>query len=126
MLTTRISYALLFLSYFISTSAGCGGNGEVGQSDTKIRVINKSQFPYTNVSLFSMPFGDVNPQDTTVYHELKFDPLRDDPMIDCVNDGKNLGRYIEIPEKQVKLASFVIDSLRDGIIYVDYIVEDLN
>ena len=126
MLISRISYFLLFLSCFISSSAGCEGNGEVGQMGTKIRVINKSQIPYTNVSLFSMPFGDLNSRDTTVYQDLKFDPLRDDPMIYCVNGGQNMGRYIDIPDKQVKLASYVIDSMGKGIIYVDYIVEELN
>ena len=126
MFTSRITYLLLFLSCFISSSAGCEGNGEVDQAMTKIRIINKSQHAYTNVSLFSMPFGDLEPLDTTSYHKLKFDPLRDDTMIYCVNDGRNMGRYVEIPEKQVKLASYVIDSISDGIIYVDYIVEEMN
>lgn len=126
MLTIRICTILFFMASFIHSSSCTKESGKGEQSFTKIRIINNSFEHFTNVSLFSMPFGALNPGDTTAYTDLKFDSLRDDPMIYCVNKGRNLGRYIEIPGEEVKYASYVIDSLYNGVLYVAYHEDGTN
>ena len=95
-------------------SAGCASQDET----TKIRVINASDRAFTNVSLFSMNFENLHPNDTSQYKELRYDPLRDDPLIYCVNDGKNLGRYLTIPDQTVRRFTYVIDSVANGLLHV--------
>ncbi len=87
-------------------------------SATKIRVVNASDLVFTHVSLFSMKFENLQPNDTSAYQELRYDPLRDDPLIYCVNDGKNLGRYLTIPDNEIRRFTYVIDSVSNGILYV--------
>jgi hypothetical protein len=36
----------------------------------------------------------------------------------CVWDGKNFGRYLALPDKDQKEATYVVDSIYDGILYV--------
>lgn len=87
-------------------------------SGTQIRVINNSNLEFTHVSLFSMHFEDLQPRDTSVYKVLQFDPLKDDSLIYCMNEDKNLGRYLTIPDKDIERYTYSIDSLINGILYV--------
>lgn len=126
MMLIRVALFFTFSAFLVFPVLRCGGGGQEDGSVTKIRVINKSGYSFDQVSIFSMGMPDLNPNDTTEYFELKFDPLRDDPLMYAVSEGKNLGRYVEIPEKGVKRASYIIQGLNDGILYVDYQVEDEN
>ncbi|WP_133067223.1 hypothetical protein [Flagellimonas pacifica] len=84
----------------------------------RIRVINNSEHSLSRVSLFSMNFEDLNPKDTSQYKEFDYDPLKDDALIYCVVNKKNMGRYLEIPNKEVLWMTYVIDSLKNDIVYV--------
>ncbi len=117
----RIKYSLilLLLSFFSVEPKSINPKWPVSQDDTtKIRVINGSDRVFTHVSLFSMMFEDLHPNDTSEYKELRYDPLKDDPLIYCVTDGKNLGRYLTIPDETVRRFTYVIDSVGNGILYV--------
>ena len=120
------SFLFLSLILFIGTTQNCNGRDHEELGATKIRLINNSNLSFTQVALFSKPFEHLEPKDTTEYVELIYDPLRDDPMLYCVFEGKNLGRYVEIPEKGIRNASYVIQDLRDGVLYVDFKVEIEN
>lgn len=85
---------------------------------TKIRVINHSQAHYTNVMMFSMKFQNLKPMDTSAYQVLDFDVLSDDPLIYCSVGDTNFARYLKIPVEGLKTASYIIDSIQDGILYV--------
>lgn len=122
----RIVLFFTFSAFMVLPALQCGGVDQDNGSVTKIRVINGSGHSFDQVSIFSMRLPNLNPNDTTEYIELDFDPLTDDPLIYAVSEGKNLGRYVEIPEKGVKRASYIIQGLNDGILYVDYQVEDEN
>ncbi|WP_418501175.1 hypothetical protein [Flagellimonas sp.] len=87
-------------------------------------MINNTSLHFTEVSLFSKALHDLSPLDTTAYVELLFDDLKHDPLIYCTYNGKRLGRYVQLPEKGTGLASYVIDSLNNGIIYVSYNIDD--
>lgn len=91
--------------------------------NARIRVINNTKHIFTNVSLYSMPFGDLQPNDTSGYKELKYDPLRHDPLIYCMNGDTNYGRYLIIPNKDIEYCSYVIDSISNGIIWVGFQAE---
>lgn len=86
--------------------------------NTQIRVINNSCQNVTRVSLFSMMFDDLKPNDTSEYKELDYNSLQDDPLIYCVSNGESFGRYLKVPKREVKQYTYVIDSLRNRIIYV--------
>ena len=60
----------------------------------------------------------MKPRDTTKYKLLKFDPLKDDALMYCVVGGQNLGRYLKIPDKQQSRVTYVVDSIKNGILYV--------
>ncbi len=126
MMLIRIVLFFTFSAFMVLPALQCGGVDQDNGSVTKIRVINGSGHSFDQVSIFSMRMPDLNPNDTTEYIELDFDPLTDDSLIYAVSEGKNLGRYVEIPEKGVKRASYIIQGLNDGILYVDYQVEDEN
>lgn len=85
---------------------------------TKIRVINNSGHQFEHVTLFSMKFGDLQPNDTSEYKILNYDSLRDDPLIYAVMEGDNLGRYLRIPDKNIRHYTYVMDSVSSGILYV--------
>ena len=95
-------------------------------STTQIRVINNSRHSFTGVSLFSMRFEDLKPNDTTEFKQLKYDPMRDDPLIYCIENGKNLGRYVTIPDATVRYYSYRIDSIGNGILYISSFEEKLK
>lgn len=126
MMLIRVALFFTFSAFLVFPVLQCGGGGQEDGSVTKIRVINKSGYSFEQVSIFSMRMPDLNPNDTTEYIELDFDPLTDDSLIYAVSEGKNLGRYLEIPEKGVKQASYIIERVEDGILYVSYKVEDEN
>ncbi|MCL6266245.1 hypothetical protein [Flagellimonas myxillae] len=91
------------------------------QNDLFIRIINDTSHEFTNVSLFSMEFQDLSPQDTTKYLALKFDSLKHDPLIYCVSEGTNYGRYVKIPEGNAGYYTYTIDSLKNKMIYVNLV-----
>lgn len=127
MMLIRIVLFFTFSAFMVLPALQCGGvDQDNGGAVTKIRVINGSGHSFDQVSIFSMRLPNLNPNDTTEYIELNFDPLTDDPLIYAVSEGKNLGRYLEIPEKGVKQASYIIERVEDGILYVSYKVEDEN
>ena len=90
----------------------------------QIRVINNSGFSLNNVTLFSMHFKDLQPKDTSAYKELKYDPLRHDPLIYCMHDGINYGRYLKIPEKEIERYTYVIDSIKNRMVYISSAKDD--
>ncbi|HEA22428.1 MAG TPA: hypothetical protein ENH87_16125 [Pricia antarctica] len=110
---------ILLISVFSSGPVFRTPAGFVFQDgSTKIRVINATDHSFTNVSLFSMNFDNLLPNDTLAYKELRYDSLRDDPLIYCVIDGKNLARYLTIPDKAARRFTYVIDSVTNGILHV--------
>ena len=86
--------------------------------DTKIRVINHTEFDFTNVMLFSLKFEDLKPNDTSAYQILNFNELRDDPLIYCSVGDRNFARYLKIPKDGLKNVSYVIDSIDNGIMHL--------
>jgi hypothetical protein len=84
----------------------------------KIRVVNHSEYTLEYVSLFSMKFDDMKPRDTSKYKSLKFDPLKDDPLMYCVVGGQNFGRYLKMPDEQQSKVTYVVDSIKKGILHV--------
>ncbi|RIV46055.1 hypothetical protein D2V05_05675 [Flagellimonas pelagia] len=122
----RFSCAILSILGFVQ-GVDCSKKPVIHQDvTTQIRVINHTEHRFTNISLFSMDFGDLNPMDSTAFKDLKYDALKDDPLIYCVFEGKNLGRYINIPEKNTQRFSYSIDSLRNGILYVSSTMDRNN
>ncbi|MER3318214.1 MAG: hypothetical protein RIB79_07970 [Allomuricauda sp.] len=114
----RIYCILISFLVFIQ-GRKCVANGTSGQEvDTQIRVINNSGHSFTHVSLFSMKFENLQPKDTSEYKSLRYDSLKDDPLIYCVQEGKNLGRYLKIPKNMVRFYTYSIDSISNGILYV--------
>lgn len=65
-----------------------------------------------------MQFDDLKARDTSQYKLLKFDPLKDDPLMYCIVEGQNFGRYLKIPDKHRSKATYVVDSIENGILYV--------
>lgn len=115
-----VRIACAVFSFFVfSQGRECESRGVENQKvATQIRVLNNSEFSFTHVSLFSMKFGDLQPNDTSEYKSLRYDSLKDDPLIYCVKDGENLGRYLKIPDSTVKFYTYSIDSISNGILYV--------
>ncbi|MDC6385744.1 hypothetical protein D2V93_08890 [Flagellimonas taeanensis] len=122
LIRTIVFLAVTFFGAFLVFQ--CGAVGHEYDAGSKIRVINNTSLHFTEVSLFSMALKDLGPRDTTSYVELSFDALKDDPLIYCTYNGKRMGRYVQIPEKGTGLASYVIDSLNNDIIYVSYRIDD--
>lgn len=99
----------------------CGGSkGLKRKSIKQIRVINNTEHVFTNVSLFSMPFKTLYPGDTSEYKELVYDPLKDDPLIYCVSNQTNYGRYLIIPKGTQGEYTYRIDSIQDGMIFLSF------
>jgi len=111
------NYAITFLGVVFCFLFACSAIPPKN-TKTQIRVINNSSFFLSHVSLFSMTFGDLKPKDTSGYKELSYDPLRHDPLIYCIIEETNYGRYLKIPEESTKYYTYVVDSLNNGIIYV--------
>lgn len=124
MFLTRTIFFLTVGLFFSLPLFQCGATVHEDGKGTKIRLINNTSSLYTEVSVFSMAMEDLNPSDTTLYKELKFDPLKDDPLIYCTNGGKRLGRYLQIPDEGAKYVSYVIDSVSNDILYVSYHVDE--
>lgn len=112
----KVLVALCFIFIFCSHE----GDLRLQETNTRIRVINRTDKMFTRVSMFSIPFGDLKPGDTSKYKILEFVPLKDDPMIYCEMDGDNLARYLKIPDKNSVLLSYSIDSVVDKIMYISY------
>ncbi|MEO2051232.1 MAG: hypothetical protein ABGX00_05675 [Allomuricauda sp.] len=70
-----------------------------------------------------MNFEDLQPHDTTAYRKLSLDILKDDPLIYCMEDNVNYGRYVQIPEEEGGKFSYRIDSLQNGMIHIEFIKE---
>ncbi|MDC6366874.1 MULTISPECIES: hypothetical protein [Flavobacteriaceae] len=112
------SWAVLFLGIIFCLLLGCGAFAQKSV-DTKIRIINNSKFSLSQVSLFSMRFEDLQSGDTSVYKVLKYNSLMHDPLIYCISDSINYGRYVKIPSTEAKQYVYVVDSLADRMIYVN-------
>ncbi|WP_435136203.1 hypothetical protein [Formosa sp. A9] len=87
-------------------------------SGPKIRVINDTEIYFTNVSLFSMPFENLKPRDTSAYQILNFNALKDDSLIYCSSGDNNFARYLEIPKREAVYVTYVIDSIYNDMLYV--------
>ncbi|WP_222983925.1 hypothetical protein [Flagellimonas meishanensis] len=81
-------------------------------------MINSSTNSFTHVSMFSMPFKDLQPGDSSEFRLLRYDSLRHDPLIYCVSGGVNYGRYLKIPEEGVDKYTYVIDSIGNGLLHI--------
>lgn len=114
----KIGFILISLMFFFQESKCNNGDRPDQDKFTRIRVINRSGYSFQRVSMFSMKFGDLHPNDTSEYKVLRYDPLRDDPLVYCIAAGKNLGRYLRIPDENVKYYTYVMDSVSNGILYV--------
>ncbi len=77
---------------------------------TKIRVLNNSEYFLKNVSLFSMSFNDLEPKAISSYRVLKYNSLRDDPLIYTTVEGQNLALYLKIPQEMEK-STYIVDSI---------------
>ncbi len=120
----RICGFCLFLFVFQNPFSDFENVAVQGCKNTRIRVINNSEHSFIRVTLFSMYFGDLMPKDTSEYRKLNYDSLKDDPLIYCVTNEKNYGRYLDIPRKDVRRFTYVIDSLRNQIVYVSSQVDE--
>lgn len=123
MVVLRGSAVLFFLVFIQAMFWDCRTQDIQKNKNVQIRVINNTEHRFTYVSLYSMPFDDLQPNDTSEYKELKYDPLRDDPLIYCMNGDTNYGRYLIIPSKNVEYFSYVIDSISNRIIWVSFQVD---
>ncbi len=101
----------------------CEKRNNLTQESTQIRIINNTMHKFTQVSLFSMEFGDLYPNDTSDYKTLNFDQLEDNDMIYCVQDGERLGRYVMLPDSTAKYFTYSLDSVGNGILYGRSFVE---
>ena len=70
-----------------------------------------------------MKFPDLYPTDTSEYKVLKYNYLKDDDMIYCIQNDKKLGRYIELPDSTVTHYSYSLDSISNDILYVSSFIE---
>nr|WP_298927267.1 hypothetical protein [uncultured Allomuricauda sp.] len=87
---------------------------------TQIRVVNRTEISFTNISLFSMPFKDLGPTESSTYKPFRYNPLKQDGLIYCMNGEDNHARYLKIPGVRDGRITYSIDSLRNDIIYVSY------
>lgn len=96
-----------------------GQKNFVEQEITQIRLINNSNFKITNILAFSISFSDLNPRDSTEYRTLKYDFLKDDPLLYIKVRNENLSLYLKIPDYPSKY-TYNIDSiqLEKKVIYV--------
>nr|WP_288936015.1 hypothetical protein [uncultured Allomuricauda sp.] len=101
----------------------CERRNNSNQESTQIRIINNTRHKLTQLSLFSMKFGDLYPNDTSQYKTLKFNQLKDDDMIYCLQDGEGLGRYVMLPDSTAKYFTYSLDSVSNGILYLSSFVE---
>ena len=113
-----IKSIIVFLLVVGTVLFWCCGAHLSQQEVTRIRVINSTALSFTNVSMFSMQFKDLQPGDSSAFKLLRYDPLRHDPLIYCMHEGVNYGRYLQIPEKGVGKYTYVIDSIKNELIYV--------
>lgn len=114
-----ICLGLILLSVFKI----CEKRNDLTQESTQIRIINNTMYKFTQVSLFSMEFGDLYPNDTSDYKTLNFDRLEDNDMIYGVQDGERLGRYVMLPDSTAKYFTYSLDSVGNGILYGHSFVE---
>ena len=101
----------------------CDKRNNAAQGSTQIRIINSTGHKLTSVSLFSMKFRDLFPNDTSEYRALNFNPLEDDDMVYCEQDGEKFGRYVMPPDSTAKYFAYRLDSVGNGILYVSSFVE---
>lgn len=118
MFVLKGSAILFFLLVVHGTFWDCGTKSIQKSKKVQIRVINNTGYNFTNVSMYSMPFDDLQPNDTSEYKELAYDSLRHDPLIYCMNGDTNYGRYLVIPKEETEYCSYVIDSISNRIIWV--------
>lgn len=81
------------------------------QQETKIRIVNLSQYKISDLSLFSIQFVDLNPKDTSEFKILNFKELEDSPMIYGTANGTRLSRYLEIAPLKINY-TYRIDSIQ--------------
>ncbi|NAY91242.1 hypothetical protein GTQ34_04855 [Muricauda sp. JGD-17] len=112
------SVIILFMIVGTAFFCCCGARLSQKKELTQIRVINSTAKDFTHVTMFSMPIGELKPGDSSEFKPLRFDPLKHDPLIYCMNENINYGRYLKIPEKGVKKYTYTIDSIKNRLIYV--------
>ena len=106
----------IFFFVFFS-EVGCKSK-QVHQDSIEIRVVNNSDKAVTRVSMFSMGFGDLQPNESSEYKVLEYEPLSDDSLIYCIYDDTNYARYLQMPDKGAGHYTYSIDSLKNRIIYI--------
>ncbi|MGX1930517.1 hypothetical protein [Flagellimonas sp. 2504JD4-2] len=116
----------VFIAILVGTSRNCNAVQGQEKDVIKIRIVNNSDKGFTNVSLFSMKFPDLQQMDTSEYKELRYDSLKHDPLIYCMNNGFNYGRYVVIPEDGPGHYTYTIDSVNNKLIYVSLNKTDDN
>jgi len=120
-LPTFLVWIVLFGLY--NTRCKARNNQNHQEIKIKVRVINDTDHRFTHVSLFSKPFPDLNPKDSTSFISVSYNPLKDDALIYCMKNDKNLGRYLEVPKTKKEEWIYKIDSLRNDILYVSLHLE---
>ena len=112
-----------FCSFFIwLVLVCCSSHTElIAQGVTKIRVVNNSSYKLTDISLFSIPFEDLKPKDTSEYKVLNYDYHKHDPLIYSRANNTNLVRYLAIPPENAKKFTYSIDSIHNKVIFISTI-----
>lgn len=118
----KIMYLSCFLVLFHGVKK-CGDLDMPVQQSTQIRIINNTPHKLTYISLFSMKFPDLDPNDTSEYKVLNYNYLKDDDMIYCMQGDKKLGRYVELPDSSATHFSYSLDSVSNDILYVSSFVD---
>jgi hypothetical protein len=114
----------LFLGCCLQDTYGQIASSVEEESGIPVRIVNHTDCIFRQVALLSTRFGDLRPNDTTEYRRVKYNVLKDDPLIYATVDGQHVGRYVKIPEEESKQYTYVIDSLKNKVIYVSRIEID--
>jgi len=80
------------------------------QSKMAVRIINKSEFDLSNISLFSIKFEDLGLKRSTDYKNLNFNIDSDDAMMYLTAKNKRFALYVS-PSTVNGHYSYIIDSL---------------
>lgn len=84
----------------------------------KFRIINKTEFNFTNVSVFSKNIGKLASLDTIAYAVVHYNSLVQDPLFYGINNEVNYARYLVLPKKNNEKVTYCIDSINNNIIYI--------
>lgn len=82
---------------------------DLSQTEVSIQVQNKTEYVLTDVSIFSIGIGTLNPGETSRNEFLYYNKLESDPMIYMNVKGYKFGKYLFADT--LNNSTYVIDSL---------------